>query len=419
MRVYKSTAHRHVYQLEIRDHKGRTQRFSTRMTDRRYAQLMGIKIDRITHARILNDPMPLDVVYWIRSGMPPWLSDKLIAWGMIDRELVASGHPLVEHAIDWRQSILDGNATLKHADAARRQVMVLVKAMGVKRYNELNGEMIKSTLAEMGRSGMSLSTRIHHLHAIKGFCRWMNSNDRATTNPVQHINLSLKAEAQIVHKRRPLTQDEFKQLYQSTMNLPVRNGKQCKMDPPQRALLYWLAVSTGFRLSELASLFASNFELDYSPPTVRVTARHSKNSRERVIPIHTELAMEMWNYLEDNNMYGALIFYMPAKQNVAARFAKDLLAAGLARMDGDRIDTRNELGEVLDFHCLRHTAITWWLDHYGLSVRKVQDLAGLSNPQLVARYSRRARLDDNAWLDRAPCFSVPKKDQQPEGGQNA
>ena len=71
-------------------------------------------------------------------------------------------------------------------------------------------------------------------------------------------------------------------------------------------------------------------------------------------------------------------------------------------LDGAGIAHRWETGEVVDFHTFRSTTITWWLDVYELPQKRVQVLARLKTLALVARYSRRFRMENFDWLSKAP-----------------
>jgi integrase len=50
------------------------------------------------------------------------------------------------------------------------------------------------------------------------------------------------------------------------------------MTGPDRAMLYRVAVGTGFRANELRSLTPESFDLDANPPKVTVEAAYSKGS---------------------------------------------------------------------------------------------------------------------------------------------
>jgi hypothetical protein len=64
-------------------------------------------------------------------------------------------------------------------------------------------------------------------------------------------------------------------------------------------------------------------------------------------------------------------------------------------------------GEVVDFHTLRSTCITWWLIHDRLTPKEVQVLARLKTLALVQNYSRNFRIEDFGWLNDGPKLVDP------------
>lgn len=89
------------------------------------------------------------------------------------------------------------------------------------------------------------------------------------------------------------------------------------------------------------------------------------------------------------------VFPLPATSgSIVDMLRRDLKGAG--------IPWKLATGEVVDFHTLRSTAITWWLDVDGLSPKRVQVLARLKTLALVQRYSRNLRIEDFGWLEQGP-----------------
>jgi integrase len=78
-------------------------------------------------------------------------------------------------------------------------------------------------------------------------------------------------------------------------------------------------------------------------------------------------------------------------------------------LDGAGISWKQPGGEIVDFHTLRSTAITWWLDEEGLRPERVQVLARLKSLAMVQNYSRNLRLDDFGWLDKGPKLAARPK----------
>lgn len=65
------------------------------------------------------------------------------------------------------------------------------------------------------------------------------------------------------------------------------------MGPESRAHLYTMALFTGLRRKELASLTPSSFDLKSPLPTLTVAAACSKHRRRDVLPVHAELAQSL------------------------------------------------------------------------------------------------------------------------------
>src|SRR5262249_60113059 len=65
-----------------------------------------------------------------------------------------------------------------------------------------------------------------------------------------------------------------------------------------RAMLYRVAVGTGFRPAELAALVPDFFDLDATPPAVVRPPEHTKNRKGAVQPIAAGLAADPRTYLK-------------------------------------------------------------------------------------------------------------------------
>ena len=166
------------------------------------------------------------------------------------------------------------------------------------------------------------------------------------------------------HDRRALTDDELSRLIQAAENgKPVRG-----MIGHDRAILYRLAVGTGFRANEIASLMPESFDLDADPPMVTIEAGYSKHRRKDEQPIRDDLAELLRAWLRDKTPCQP-VFKMPAQ--AADLMQADLKAARNSWLDeacsgeerGERekssfLAYRNSAGLVADFHALRHTFVS-------------------------------------------------------------
>jgi len=123
------------------------------------------------------------------------------------------------------------------------------------------------------------------------------------------------------HDRRSLTDEELARLIAAA----EQGAAIVRMTGPDRAMLYRVAVGTGFRANELRSLTPESFDLDADPPTVTVEAGYSKHRRKDVQPIRQDLADLLWPWLETRSRGRPVFESMPDK--TAKMMKKDLAEA--------------------------------------------------------------------------------------------
>ena len=180
-----------------------------------------------------------------------------------------------------------------------------------------------------------------------------------------------------------------------------------------RAMVYRLALGTGFRAKELRSLTPASFDLDGEPPTVRVQAACSKRRRTDTQPIRRDLAELLRDWLSGRPVNELLFSRLPG--DTARMLRADLLLARgewikaatsdkerEARGKTDFLCYENAAGEVADFHSTRHTYVSGIVAS-GASVKTAQELARHSNPSLtIGRYSHTRLHDLQGALDALP-----------------
>jgi len=195
------------------------------------------------------------------------------------------------------------------------------------------------------------------------------------------------------------------------------------MPGPDRAMLYRLAVETGLRASELASLTPASLDLDdLGEANVKVAAAYSKHRRDDVVPIRRDLAETLVTFL-DGRPAAARLFAVPEK--TAAMMRKDLAAARQAwveevkdpKAQKERAKSlflvyHDASNRVADFHALRHTFITR-LARSGVAPAVPKSLARHSTIVLTMdHYTHTLIGDERAALDRLPRIepSAPERE---------
>ena len=140
----------------------------------------------------------------------------------------------------------------------------------------------------------------------------------------------------------------------------------------ERLTLYRTAIQTGLRSNELRSLTRGNLYLDPAQPYVTCKAGSTKNHKDARQYIQPELADELQKLIA-TKAPKAPVFDLPHESNMARMMRGDLSAARKAwlaevkgnpeerirREQSDFLTATNHEGELVDFHCLRHTCGAW------------------------------------------------------------
>jgi integrase len=263
---------------------------------------------------------------------------------------------------------------LLHHDTVAQLVARRCRGLGIKTTNMYAGSVkhFSRWLAERINRGLKKDERLRH--------RWHD--------PLTSLR-RLNAKVDVRHQRRPLVVEDFDRFLAAT-----RGGKTFRgLTGEDRAVLYLVAIYTGFRSSELASLTPLSFDLDAEPPTVTVGAAYSKHRREDVQPLRRDVAELLRPYLAGRPRNAPV---WPGKwpRGGAVIIRRDLAAAGIPYED--------EHGEVIDFHGLRHTFISA-LAASGVRPKAAQELARHSTITLTQDYYTHLQLRDQVGaLDMLP-----------------
>ena len=320
--------------------------------------------------------------------------------------------PLAEHVADFGNFLADKGNTPKHVRMTCQHVRWVAARCEAQQISDLTGPAVLRAIGELRTSGgpvagkrktkvaASLRTCNSYLTSLKAFTRWLWEHKRTTGDALCGLD-GFNAETDRRHVRRELTPEEMAWLLAETEKhtLPEHN-----LPGPDRAMVYRLALGTGFRASELRSLTPESFDLASDPPTVTVGASYSKRRREDQQPIRPDLAALLRPWVADRAAGVPVFATLPG--NTARMLRSDLRTARKAwiaaapvgpereaRERSDFLKYRNAAGEVADFHATRHTYISGVVAG-GASVKTAQELARHSTPVLtIGRYSH-ARLHD-------------------------
>ena len=324
-----------------------------------------------------------------------------------------------DHLADHHAALLAKGVTRDYADLVRTRANKVLRLAKAERISQISPSAVQGAIAGLrtGDDNSSLQTCNHYLRAIKQFSRWLWRDGRAREDALAHLS-GYNVQLDRRHDRRALTDEELACLIEAAEKGPPR----LSMSGPERAVLYQLAVGTGFRANELRSLVPESFDLDAEPPTITVQAGYSKRRRRDVQPIRRDLADLLRPWLAGKKA-SRPVFNMPDKPIKLIR--PDLDAARQAwlkeaRSEEERqarhqsafLEYRDGAGRVVDFHALRHTYISR-LVASGANIKVAQELARHSTPTLtLGRYAHVQLLDQTRALDALPSLNAPAMERQ-------
>jgi len=331
--------------------------------------------------------------------------------------------PLGEHVDDFRAYLTARNNTDKHVRMTINQVREVIGKANARIVADLEGSSVTQAIDAIRRAGnlkikdpkrrkpLSACTCNAYLRAIKSFTRWLHVTAKRMPSDALVGLPGYNEEADKRHERRSLTIAEIGFLLGF---VEIHTRPEHNMAGPDRAMLYRVALSTGFRANELRSLNPESFEVTAS--TITVEAGHSKRRRRDTQPVSADFARLFSRWLADKPSKKRLFARMPL--DTARMFRADLCAAravwvGLAgspeerqrREESDFLTYEDSAGGIADFHATRHTYITQ-LVAGGATVKTAQELARHSTCRLtIDRYAKTQLHDLKAAVDGLPTFA--------------
>jgi len=310
--------------------------------------------------------------------------------GVIDKYAEHRTRSLAEHLDDFKSNLLSKGTTAQHGQLTGNRIGAILDGCRFVFIADISASKVLRYLAGRRRAGLSIKSSNDYLQAIKQFSRWLVADRRMPDNPLAYLSgLNVKTDRR--HDRRALNAEEIERLIKTT----AEGKKHHKMTGRERAMLYVLALNTGLRANEIASLTWQSFKLDCPAPSVSVLAAFSKHRRDDILPLRGDLAEQFKRWgSERKESSEDKVFPNFNKRKGADMLKMDLEVAGIPYKDG--------AGRYADFHALRHTFVTN-LYKSGVSPKVIQSLARHSTFALTMdTYTHIGLYDERAALDKLP-----------------
>jgi integrase len=291
---------------------------------------------------------------------------------------------LVQHLEDYHDHLVAKDNSPPYCKKALLNLTLMFDACSFRVWDDLNAAAVSRRLGVLKDKNTSPRRRNELLKAMQTFCTWMVNCGRAASSPLS-VLATVNEEKDRRVQRRALERDDIAHLLKTVRGAAPR----CRLTGIDRAMLYVMAMETGFRVKEIRSLTPESFDLNDFAPCITVEAAHSKRGRRDEQPIRKELAADLAVFLEARPA-SEPVFVLP--DNCARMLRLDLELAGLPYKD--------DAGRVFDFHALRGQFITG-LVRSGASPKQAQILARHSTITLTMdRYTHISVREASAALER-------------------
>jgi len=246
------------------------QRHVVAFENKRASEELGRQLEKLVSHSIAGT-LPAELQRWLES-LPSSIRARLATWGLLSGVRVSAGRTLQQHIADWVSYLDSKGRSAKHLLHCKRHVERIAEAQGLTYWHEFTATAVVNFLSKLKADDSSARTRNSILPSAKSFSKWMNTDGRASADPLAYLK-EADTRTDKRHVRRALSPDEIGWLLDTTEAEPDRHG----LTGADRSLLYRLCIETGLRASEAASLTRENFNLAGKPPVVTVAASLTKN----------------------------------------------------------------------------------------------------------------------------------------------
>jgi integrase len=324
---------------------------------------------------------------------------ELVQAGIVDRFKQHRKKPLVEHLSEFRESLMNKGTTKKQACLVYNRANAVISNCRFIYFADISGSRVQRYLAERRRNGLSIRTSNFYLQAIKQLLNWLVADGRTPENHLAYLR-GQDPKKDPRHERRALTLEETN----AVLTAALKGRKHHNLTGNERYLLYMLALTTGFRAKELASLVWQQINLSKSEPSITVLVAYAKNDKEVTLPLRQDVAEQLRQWCDEGGFSPSdKLFPKFNEARGADMLRKDLEVAGVSYQD--------ESGRFADFHSLRHSFCTQVIKS-GATPKEAQTLARHSTSALTLDvYGHICMYDERRVIEKLPPLSGRGEDR--------
>ena len=254
------------------------------------------------------------------------------ATGLVDPFASHKARALTEHVADWLADLRASGRSHMYVYTCELRMRILCERASWARLTDIESNSFirwraayradRSAGRGRGGTGPSARTLNQFLETARAFCNWCESQKRIALNPLRLVE---KAEGPVARKRRALSDEQATALLAAA--------------PPERAIVYRVALSIGLRRSELEQLQWGDLGLRAIKPYVQLRAEATKARRGDRLPLPQPIADELRTIRPDDAGDADHVFRPVPSLHW---WRRDLAAAG--------IPWKDDQGRQVDFH---------------------------------------------------------------------
>ncbi len=291
--------------------------------------------------------------------------------GLVDQFEASKKVSLADHLAAFERHLESKGDCTDHVTRTKARIQAIFDGCGFGTIASLcahdAADKVNKYLAK--RTDIVDRTKNYYRTALIGFCRWAEDG-RMPPTPLARLMKVTVTES--TRERRAISAEQLDKL------LAVTRGakKTRRLTGEQRFWVYRLAMESGLRAGELASLTPRSFLGD----AVTIRASISKNGKLAEQPLRPEFLDELRPWVEQHDPDQRL---WPGKwyRRAAEMLLVDMKAAGIP------FETKDG---VCDFHSLRAVYVTE-LAEAGVDIKSLRTLARHSTPVLTMNIYAKSR----------------------------
>ncbi len=210
-----------------------------------------------------------------------------------DRFAAIRATPIAQFVEEYQATLEANKSAPRYIQGTLRQIREFLAYAKVKLLPALHIADAERFLT-MIRGKRSAKTRDHYAGALRGFSKWLERTGRWDSDPLRNLRVKTANRDKLrVFKRvsfrfveaerlveAAMARYEAERCFGGTQALP--EYREAVLD---RQVVYWTALTTGLRASELASLRWMDLTLDGERLAARLDGMFTKNGDDAVIPL--------------------------------------------------------------------------------------------------------------------------------------